>query len=59
MISISDKVMVIAYLTVVCCQQRNAAFQLKFGEHGKGIWARPNSQALNFHHELAEVWTSD
>lgn len=55
MISISDKVMVIAYLIVICCQQRNVAFQLKFGELSKGIWAQPNSQTLNFRHELAEV----
>lgn len=36
--SISDKVIVTAYPSLVCCQQRNAAFQLKVSESGDAIF---------------------
>lgn len=57
-ISISDKVAVTAYLTVVCCQQRDAAFQLKISGHDRAVFAQLSVQTLNSHRALAEVWTS-
>lgn len=55
-ISISDKVTVTAYSTVICCQQEIAACQLEVNESGNIVFASLNSwNSLNLEMHRSQI----